>query len=112
MKATVLTPEQAEQLRREPLGEAPNKLAAALWIARRTQQEFAALVGMTPSDVSQIRNGRYRRLSLETAQRIAVVFGVSTDDIFPYRPKAAKKKAGRTRKASPKGPQGRLAQVA
>jgi transcriptional regulator with XRE-family HTH domain len=88
MKAMTLTPEQLAHLKREPLGDAPNKIALALSLAQRTQRELAAFVGMTEANVSKIRNGNYRRLTLSTSQRIANAFGAATDDIFPPPPAA------------------------
>jgi len=74
---------QAAYLREQPLGTAANKVGLALGLVQRTQAELAAAAGVTASDLSDIRNGKYRRLALTTAQRISAVFGVCTDDIFP-----------------------------
>ncbi|CAI7974866.1 Uncharacterized HTH-type transcriptional regulator MJ0272 [Frankia sp. Hr75.2] len=48
-----------------------------------TQAELAERLGMTRQTVIAIEQGRYSP-SLETAFRIAHVFGVRLDDVFQY----------------------------
>jgi putative transcriptional regulator len=48
-----------------------------------TQAELGARIGMTRQSVIAIEQGRYSP-SLETAFRIAHVFGVPLDDVFHY----------------------------
>jgi DNA-binding Xre family transcriptional regulator len=117
MKALMLTPEQLAHLKREPLGDAPNKIALALSLVQGTQRELAAAVKMTEANVSKIRNGNYRRLTLSTSQRIARAFGAATDDIFPMsedKPeRTAKARRRLTAKSTParasKAPKARVA---
>ena len=56
-------------------------------LARVTQVQVAAAIGVTQSHISEIANGNYSSLPLDTAQDIAGFFGpdVTTDDIFPSR---------------------------
>lgn len=93
MSEIKLSETQATFLRDQPLGKARNKVGAALGLVQATQKELAAVTGITEADLSEIRNGKYKRLYLERAQRIAGAFGVCTDDIFPrlvVRRRAAK----------------------
>jgi putative transcriptional regulator len=48
-----------------------------------TQAELGRRIGMTRQSVIAIEQGRYSP-SLETAFRIAQVFGVPLDDVFQY----------------------------
>jgi putative transcriptional regulator len=48
-----------------------------------TQAELGKQIGMTRQTVIAIEQGRYSP-SLETAFRIAQVFGVPLDDVFQY----------------------------
>jgi putative transcriptional regulator len=48
-----------------------------------TQAELGRQIGMTRQSVIAIEQGRYSP-SLETAFRIAKVFGVPLDDVFQY----------------------------
>ena len=48
-----------------------------------TQAELGRRIGMTRQTVIAIEQGRYSP-SLETAFRIAQVFGVPLDDVFQY----------------------------
>ena len=48
-----------------------------------TQAELAERIGVTRQTVIAIEQGRYSP-SLETAFRIARVFGVGLDDVFQY----------------------------
>lgn len=101
-----LTSEQTAFLKAQPLGTARNKVGAALGLLQATQQELATAARITPADLSEIRNGKYgRRFALETAQRIARVFGTCTDDVFPPETHAdlrrkAKARGGRTGRAA------------
>ena len=51
-----------------------------------TQQELADRVGVTRQTVIAIEQDKYSP-SLETAFKIALVFGVSLEKVFQYEPK-------------------------
>ena len=51
--------------------------------AEMTQAELGSRIGMTRQTVIAIEQGRYSP-SLETAFRIAQVFGVPLDEVFQY----------------------------
>lgn len=78
----MLTAEQSALLTSEPLA-GPNRLARAMELAGATQVQIEAATGIGQPQVSLIKNGRYSRLSLETAQKIAAFFGVPVDVMFP-----------------------------
>ena len=93
MEVLRLTPKQLAELRRTPTSD-PNKVRLALKARRNAKQyELARAVGMEESHVSEIINGKYSRLSLDTARRIAAVFGACIEDIFPPACAARKKAA-------------------
>jgi putative transcriptional regulator len=50
-----------------------------------TQQELADLVGITRQTVNAIEQNKYSP-SLEVAFKISLVFGVSLEHVFQYRP--------------------------
>ena len=55
-----------------------------------TQQELADKIGVTRQTVNAIELDKYSP-SLETAFRIATVFGLPLEDVFQYRAGAAKR---------------------
>lgn len=77
-----LTEQQVLELRHSEL-EGPNKLRKAIKLARVTQVEVAAAVGIRQPHVSEIANGNYSSLPLETARDLATFFGCTIDDLFP-----------------------------
>lgn len=79
----MLTEHQIAALRRTPAD--PNRVKRAMQLLGLTQVQVAAAVGMTQSHISEIANGNYSSLPLETAQKIADRFGCSTDLLFPLR---------------------------
>jgi transcriptional regulator with XRE-family HTH domain len=80
-----LTTAQLKQLTEE--SAEPNRLRLAMKLAGVTQVELAEAVGFTQSHISEIVNGNYSSLPLETAQKLADYFGpgCSTDLLFPLR---------------------------
>ena len=61
----------------------PNKVRLALGILEATQQELADAANIKPPHLSDIVNGRYSRLALDTARRISRALGACIEDIFP-----------------------------
>jgi putative transcriptional regulator len=51
-----------------------------------TQAELAEKIGMTRQTVNAIEQGKYSP-SLEAAFKIAIVFGVTLEDVFQYMTK-------------------------
>lgn len=48
---------------------------------KMTQTELAELVGVTQETISKLENGK-RKLDINTAQKIAIAFEVSLDELF------------------------------
>lgn len=84
-----LTTEQVDALKAVPLGDMPNKLRIALALTKTKQADIVDATGIPASNVSNIVNGKYDSLHLETAQKFAVFFGCGTDDLFPTHGVAA-----------------------
>lgn len=80
-----LTPEQAEMLRRFPLGRRPNKVAIALELAGSTQADLCRALQLLQPYVSEVVRGRYRTIHLDKAQAIADCFGVAVEDLWPTK---------------------------
>jgi transcriptional regulator with XRE-family HTH domain len=78
-----LSATQLADITARPLGGQRNRVEQVLKLIRYSQRELAAEAGMTESDISDIVHGKYRRISLATAQTISGAFGVCTDHIFP-----------------------------
>lgn len=76
---------QLNTLRRMPLGKAPNRVQAAMDLLQLTQVQVAEMVGSVQPKVSQIVNGKYSRLPIETARDYAEAFGCQIEDLFPAR---------------------------
>lgn len=54
-----------------------------------TQQELADLIGVTRQTVIAIEQDKYSP-SLETAFKVALVFGVPLEQVFQYQPKGGR----------------------
>jgi len=81
-----LTPEQIAAIRAVPiLAEMPNRLRVALAVAEVRQSEVAEAIGMTRAMLSELVNGRYTNLHVETAHKLATYFGCQIEDLFPAR---------------------------
>ncbi len=80
----MLTRKQLATLRAAKL-EGANKLKKAIELAEVTQVQVADGIGSKQSHVSEIANGNYSRLPLETSQKLARFFGCQIEDLFPAR---------------------------
>lgn len=60
------------------MGNSINKLRKE---KKMTQTELAELVGVTQETISKLENGK-RKLDINTAQKIAIAFEVSLDELF------------------------------
>jgi transcriptional regulator with XRE-family HTH domain len=78
-----LTPEQLESLRRIPLGIYANKVGLAIHLTLATQLEIEAETGIAQPQISDIVRGKYSRMNVDTARKLAAFFGVSIEDLFP-----------------------------
>lgn len=80
-----LTKAELVALRRRPLNGYKNKIRFALSARELTQSRLAdALGGLPASQVSELINGKYKDVYLETtARRISALFGACIEDIFP-----------------------------
>lgn len=77
---------QVEQLRTTPVtDEIPNRLGVAIRLSGRTQKQIADELGMTEPHLSDIKRGKFRSVSLETAHKLAAYFGCAIEDLFPSR---------------------------
>lgn len=80
-----LTSAQVEALRSVPIGPMPNRIRVALGMVNAKQAELAEETGQKPSNVSDIVNGKYSDLQIETARKYADFFGCAIEDLFPMR---------------------------
>jgi len=76
-----LTPEQIEELRVTP---GPNRLDAAMKLARATQETVGVALAISQSKVSRLASGP-GDMRLSMARRLAALFGCTVDDLFPHR---------------------------
>lgn len=82
----MLSHTQARRLRQTPLGQAANRIGAAMALAKVTQNDIAAATGLPQGEISRMKNGGYSsRFPLERARTLATFFGVSIEDLFPAR---------------------------
>ncbi len=63
----------------------PNRLRVAIAMAKVKQTEVAAATGVFAPNLSDIVNGKYKAVTVETARKLADYFGVSIEDLFPAR---------------------------
>lgn len=85
----MLTPKQIAELRAG--AKNPNRLRQARLAAKLTQVELAAIVRMTQTHISNLENGEYADMPLETSRVFAKVFGCAIEDLFPKRSGRAEK---------------------
>lgn len=83
----MLTLKQLEVLKAEPLS-GRNRLRRLMAMTGATQEQIEAATGLTQPYISALVNGRYRRLPIDTAGKLADFFGVHIEDVFP-RPDSA-----------------------
>lgn len=72
-------------LRALPLVAAPNRMRLALVMAGATQTEVSDETGIARPSLSDIVNGKYGDLQIETARKLAAFFGCAIEDLFPAR---------------------------
>lgn len=77
-----LTPSQLRRLRNLP-NDGTSRIRAARQLAKLTQVELAAEVGMGQSFLSDLERGRWATAKVDTARRFAEFFGCTIDDLFP-----------------------------
>lgn len=63
----------------------PNRLRVALAMVQARQSDVADETGIFASSLSDIVNGKYGDLNVETARKLAEFFGCSIEDLFPSR---------------------------
>lgn len=80
-----LSPEQIEALRSVPLGEMPNLLKVAAKMAGAKQTDIAEEIGIAASNLSDIFNGKYVDLQLETTRKLGKYFECPVEVLFPER---------------------------
>lgn len=66
-----------------PVGEAGNRVGAALKLAGVTQVQVATAIGESQPEVSSVVTGRYQTILLSRARKFAEYFGCSIEDLFP-----------------------------
>jgi len=81
----MMTTEQVEALRTLPLGDATNRLRMAFALTGRRQHEASQETGIVASNLSDIVNGKYASVTIETARKLADFFGCAIEDLFPRR---------------------------
>jgi len=80
----MLNRKQLAQLRASrPVGV--NRVKKAIELADTTQEALAVAIGSSQSHVTEIANGNYSKLPLETARSFAEYFGCAIEDLFPAR---------------------------
>lgn len=60
-----------------------NRIKEILTEKKMSQHDLAAMTGIDQSNISRIANGRYKRIELDTAARIAMALNRSVEYIFP-----------------------------
>ena len=80
----MLDQKQIKKLRAARVSE-PNKLKKAIELAGVTQEQVAAGIRSSQPHVTEIANGNYSKLPLETARSLAKFFGCAIEDLFPAR---------------------------
>lgn len=80
----MLTRKQLAELKAAKLVGA-NKLKKAIDLAKSTQEQVADGIGVSQSHVTEIANGNYSKLPLETARDLSKFFGCQIEDLFPER---------------------------
>lgn len=83
-----LTQEQSAALKRMP-SDRPNRLAIAFALTGTRQAEACEVLGLLPSQVSQLVRGDYKSVSVERARQFADFFGCQIEDLFPSKSEVA-----------------------
>jgi hypothetical protein len=80
-----MTAKQIKALRSIPVGETGNRLADAFQISGLPQMACVRRTRFTAQYVSDVKNGRFRDISVENAREFASFFGCQIEDLFPAR---------------------------
>ncbi len=80
-----LTTSQLKRLRESPADATGTRLRLAIELAGGTQTELARLSGLSASYVADTVRGRHQTTTVRNAQKLARVFGCTTDDLFPMK---------------------------
>jgi plasmid maintenance system antidote protein VapI len=91
MELKPLTSAQLARLKREA-SDKPNKILDALYLVRARQQDLVVATGLHASKISELVNGKYSRISLDTARRVSQALGACIEDIFPPACATSKRK--------------------
>ncbi|MGE3276764.1 MAG: helix-turn-helix transcriptional regulator [Vicinamibacterales bacterium] len=82
----MLESRQLAELRSHQVDDAvPNRLAVAIRLSGVTQRRIADELGMTEPHLSDIKRGKFKSVSLDTARKLAAYFGCAIEDLFPSR---------------------------
>jgi len=79
-----LTPAQIRRLK-QIRSERSNRLREARRLAKMTQVEVAAAMGITQPMLSDFERQRWMRTSVDVARRFAEFYGCAIEDLFPAR---------------------------
>lgn len=77
----MLNARQLKELRADP--GVPNRVKAAMRIAKATQVAVATGTGIQQTQISRIASNMGNGVTLATATRLANFFGCTVDDLFP-----------------------------
>jgi DNA-binding Xre family transcriptional regulator len=80
-----MTPEQIQALRAVPLGDKPNRLALAFAMESVKQMDVCQELQISEARMSLLVNGKYRKVSVDEAGRIARYFGCAIEDLLGAR---------------------------
>lgn len=81
----MLSDELIKALVNEPVADEPNRLRRFMGAANVTQPQLEEATGISQPQISAITNGRYRKLNIEVARKLAEFFGCAIEDLFPSR---------------------------
>jgi DNA-binding XRE family transcriptional regulator len=84
-----LTSEQLKRLRQAPAEDGRNRVRMARELAKMTQVQLAAALGVTQSSLSDLERQRYGGTTVDTARKFAEFFGCHIEDLFPSRAQVA-----------------------
>lgn len=79
----MLNREQIRALQAAPINGQRNRLRVALALAGIRQVDVSEATGITQANLSDIVNGKYSAITLETTRKLAGYFGCAIEDLFP-----------------------------
>lgn len=79
----VLSAEKLAELRASNPSERGNRLDLAIRLSKLPQGLIAKSIQVTPGFLSRLKLGRRRRISTDTANKVAAFFGCEATDLFP-----------------------------